>query len=300
MWLDRNLGASRACVNSYDDSCTGWLYQWGRDTDGHQKTDSSLLRIEDITSHINVNYIERRFILSPNWNPYYGDWNNGEDTVGTIRSKKWSRTDGTSVCPLHFRVPTYQEFKLEYQDAVYSDSRHFLKSANMKIRNYYNGQTTRYPTYFWTNDGFKGSVYGFSNYINTPTSGLYPAYGCAVRCIQDATVTNEAAEMQKVKENSLEVFLASHIYDRTLGDLYTTYRINYLGNTSTVMLSEYEDNPESGFTVGLYEVVDGYRQGDIVVAFGGTSAADRQNASNAVMPDVLTDLNLLNFSKEDK
>lgn len=40
-WLDRNLGASQVATSSTDTSAYGWLYQWGRGTDGHQITTSS-------------------------------------------------------------------------------------------------------------------------------------------------------------------------------------------------------------------------------------------------------------------
>ena len=36
VWMDRNLGASRAAISSTDSEAYGDLYQWGRYTDGHQ------------------------------------------------------------------------------------------------------------------------------------------------------------------------------------------------------------------------------------------------------------------------
>ena len=41
VWLDRNLGATQVCTSSTDTACYGGLYQWGRDTDGHQILTSS-------------------------------------------------------------------------------------------------------------------------------------------------------------------------------------------------------------------------------------------------------------------
>lgn len=38
------------------------------------------------------------------------------DSSGDERSGNWSKTDGTSVCPLDFRVPTLVEFKAELFD----------------------------------------------------------------------------------------------------------------------------------------------------------------------------------------
>lgn len=36
IWLDRNLGATQVATSSTDADAYGWLYQWGRLTDGHQ------------------------------------------------------------------------------------------------------------------------------------------------------------------------------------------------------------------------------------------------------------------------
>jgi len=36
VWLDRNLGATQVATSSTDANSYGWLYQWGRGTDGHQ------------------------------------------------------------------------------------------------------------------------------------------------------------------------------------------------------------------------------------------------------------------------
>lgn len=36
VWMDRNLGATRVATSGTDASAYGYLYQWGRDGDGHQ------------------------------------------------------------------------------------------------------------------------------------------------------------------------------------------------------------------------------------------------------------------------
>ena len=41
VWLDRNLGASRVATSSTDSEAYGYLYQWGRLSDGHQNRSSS-------------------------------------------------------------------------------------------------------------------------------------------------------------------------------------------------------------------------------------------------------------------
>jgi len=67
VWLDRNLGATQVATSSADSAAYGWLYQWGRGSDGHQLRDSgttSVLSNTDTPSH--GNFITR------NASPY--DW----------------------------------------------------------------------------------------------------------------------------------------------------------------------------------------------------------------------------------
>lgn len=62
IWMDRNLGASRAATSSTDAQAYGDLYQWGRAADGHEKRNSpttSSLSGSDQPSH-------GSFILSSN------------------------------------------------------------------------------------------------------------------------------------------------------------------------------------------------------------------------------------------
>lgn len=42
IWMDRNLGASRAAISRADEESYGDLYQWGRAADGHQKFGSPI------------------------------------------------------------------------------------------------------------------------------------------------------------------------------------------------------------------------------------------------------------------
>ncbi len=128
-WLDRNLGATQVCTKSRDDGsfpdndtyvadqkdCFGDLYQWGRLTDGHEKRDSSSIDY-DPSLTIEENGIIKatgadsdKFIKSPN-NPY--DWTD-KDGDGSKRKAVWEKTDGTSICPVGFRVPTIDELKAE-------------------------------------------------------------------------------------------------------------------------------------------------------------------------------------------
>ena len=305
IWLDRNLGAESVCSDKYDVSCKGWLYQWGRDHDGHQEIYSDTVNIEDIPGYVDTVGIENRFITATSF--YFNkinrhDWlPEGVDDDGSIRIRKWNKVDGSSICPKGFRVPLYSELKLEYLPLHGTGPwgiNHFLKLNRV----YQRERDFRYGNYrddwaidhtVWTNDfvGSTGLGDGYTLYTRSAAKGL------PVRCIGDK---DTIIGMNKAKEHSLEIFLASHIYDRTASDLYRTYAISYMGHTSVVMLDKYTDNPTSGFTAGIYRVISGYMSGKYIVAFGGTSAADRNSATSAALPDIVTDLNLLNFTKEDK
>ena len=105
VWLDRNLGAHRVCTSFDDIQCYGDYYQWGRNFDGHQDSGS------DITDTLatNVNDAGTRFIIhSLNWASV--------DINGSLREANWSKTDGSSVCPVGFRVSTMVELSAELLD----------------------------------------------------------------------------------------------------------------------------------------------------------------------------------------
>ena len=109
VWLDRNLGAARACIAFNDTACYGDYYQWGRNFDGHQDSLSGTTA----TLALDVgNAGSSDFIIgSPDWAP-------GPDLSGALRFANWSKSDGSSVCPVGFRVPTITELKDETIDAA--------------------------------------------------------------------------------------------------------------------------------------------------------------------------------------
>lgn len=104
-WLDRNLGASQACTSSTDKSCKGDYYQWGRLADGHEKVNAT--RTSKQTSTITS--AGNNFITAKDWTT--------ADADGSQRIALWSKTDGTGVCPVGFRVPTLTELKNETLDS---------------------------------------------------------------------------------------------------------------------------------------------------------------------------------------
>jgi hypothetical protein len=112
IWLDRNLGASQVCTAADDENCYGDYYQWGREADGHQLSDS----LPSETLEGGILLTGDRFVISTDGSAE--DWT-VEDTDGLRRLANWNRVDGGSVCPAGFRVPTLAELE---EDTIYKNA----------------------------------------------------------------------------------------------------------------------------------------------------------------------------------
>ena len=182
VWLDRNLGASRVCTSFDDEQCYGDYYQWGRNFDGHQDSGSD---ITDIRA-TNINSAGNSFIVAP-----LLDWAL-VDNNGSLRSANWSKTDGSFVCPLGFKVPTSSEFKAELFDTGSAEIQNrddafssFLKLPSAGFR----GDSSTGSRF---NVGSEGNIWTSSvartNSISISFSsggGKNRARGMSVRCIKD-------------------------------------------------------------------------------------------------------------------
>ena len=167
IWLDRNLGASQVCQSYDDSSCYGNLYQWGRDADGHEKRNSS------------------------NFNTGNSDWNDS-DSDGSERSAFWSKTDGSGICPMGYRVPTIDELAeetlLNGVDDRVDASNNFLKLPSAGYRGSNDGSLNNEGSrgYVWAatpSSSYAHYLYFGSAYAYTYNSSR--AYGCSVRCLKD-------------------------------------------------------------------------------------------------------------------
>lgn len=105
VWMDRNLGASRVATSPTDEEAYGYLYQWGRGKDGHEKRTSgttTTLSPTDVPGHGN-------FITTPsNINNIAGDWRSSQN------DNLWQGMNGVNnPCPLGFRLPRQEELEEE-------------------------------------------------------------------------------------------------------------------------------------------------------------------------------------------
>jgi len=107
-WLDRNIGANSVCEDIDDTNCFGDYFQWGRDADGHEKSTS----VTTATKETTITGTGNSFITAVG---SYEDWTTA-DANRTQREARWSAIDGSSVCPVGYRVPTEAEVKAETSD----------------------------------------------------------------------------------------------------------------------------------------------------------------------------------------
>ena len=191
VWLDRNLGASKVCASLDDAACYGGYYQWGRNTDGHQKSNS----FDYPVLANNVTNVGHGDYITNNVSPY--DWAS-VDANGAIRVSNWTATDGSSVCPIGFRVPTNEELKAELLDVGSAEITNNTDAFNIFLKipsvGYRSGFTSAISSIGSAGSIWSASPHGtYSNNIYfTPGSAIFSTsgirvYGRSVRCIKAKT-----------------------------------------------------------------------------------------------------------------
>jgi hypothetical protein len=152
IWLDRNIGADNRCSDGivYDvpnddfnsSDCQGWNFQWGRYADGHQLENASEMpwgnsSVDPNRERLKLYNVEfeSEYIVTTQISGLDGDYLGEQagsytseassiskeyDLNGSIRQARWKATDGSSVCPLGFRVATATELynELHFRNEV--------------------------------------------------------------------------------------------------------------------------------------------------------------------------------------
>jgi uncharacterized protein (TIGR02145 family) len=182
VWLNKNLGASRVAENISDANSFGYLYQWGRKSDGHQLRDSQL----SVNLSASKTSAGNAFILSENSNR---DW------LITPDDNLWQGTNGgiNNVCPTGFRIPTIEEWKAEIEGwkstGAYNSP---LKLPLAGSRGSIKGEVGPggNSAFYWssTPSPYGNTAYGLGFSINDPNGAIgftARASGASVRCIKE-------------------------------------------------------------------------------------------------------------------
>lgn len=189
VWLDRNVGAVRACQYLSDNSCYGDYYQWGRNKDGHESQTS----LTTTTLATSIDNVGSKFITKGSGT---NDWVTSlVDEDGSLRSFNWSKTDASSVCPVGYKIPSTAEFRAETLDisipiANGTDAfNNFLKIPSAGYRNSSNGSIKSQGATgtIWTNSP-TASLSDFLNYTSEyakiATTDIR-TFGFSIRCIKN-------------------------------------------------------------------------------------------------------------------
>ena len=186
IWLDRNLGATQVATSSTDAASYGDLYQWGRNSDGHQIRTSTTAVGPVASGSEGANFITSA-----------SDWLNPRDDT------RWNgSTKGThDPCPSGFRVPTYTELEAErnnggtgfwgtgsLQNNALGAFNSALKLPVAGVRINWTGALTEVGDYgrYWSStvSGTNARNLSFGSsiaYMHANTR----AYGFSVRCIKE-------------------------------------------------------------------------------------------------------------------
>jgi uncharacterized protein (TIGR02145 family) len=184
-WMDRNLGATQVATSMTDTNSYGHYYQWGRGTDGHQLTTSTITSTTvDTDTPGNSNFFQ-------SCGPCVGDWRT------TRNDNLWQGVNGiNNPCPAGYRLPTEAEWIAEH--ATWSSNNYDgafasrLKLPAPGFRHRTGGGMNRVGTEgsYWSSTSAGGE---FSKVLvtrdpalrNIVLHSLQRAYGFSVRCIKD-------------------------------------------------------------------------------------------------------------------
>ena len=188
IFLDRNLGALSNDVTSSDS--WGDLYQWGRQTDGHEK------RLSDTTNTISPNFTQTN-------NEFIVDSARANDWIAYPKDDLWSdRNETNNPCPCGYRLSTEKEWRavldLGYEikptgtGAYYiSISKGLLDLPCAGLRNAFTGnfQYQGMRGYYWAGDvssqGMSPAIdFNKSEITTNVTIYGFRAFGRSVRCMR--------------------------------------------------------------------------------------------------------------------
>lgn len=260
VWLDRNLGASQVCTALDDSACYGDYYQWGRPHDGHEDNTSATTA----TLAVDIDNVGHGDYITNNSSTDWAD--SGVDDNGSLRQVNWSKINGTSICPVGYRIPTSIEIERETISASTAITNNtdafnnFLKLPSSAGRNGVTGIMETSGTYgaLWSSSIFTSFSSAVSfNGGNSGMNNFSRSFGYPVRCIQgetDTLITNiestniyfgaNHADGNTTDINASELLKVDRIAT-LFNQLPSNYSIKLEGNT------DQWNSDEENFSLGL-------------------------------------------------
>lgn len=187
-FLDRNLGATSTSLETSD--TWGDLYQWGRETDGHEKRFSDTTLLCSRTQEVNHNL----FIV---------DQKRSNDWLISTENDLWQGDKGdNNPCPCGYRIPTQKEWRavlnLGYEVKSNPKGYYYLSVANGQLilpcgglRSAYSGHFMHIGTrgYYWASDtitkGTSGCIdFSREELTTNVTIFGFRGFGRSVRCVR--------------------------------------------------------------------------------------------------------------------
>ena len=181
-WMDRNLGASRRATSSTDSEAFGDLYQWGRDTEGHESRSSGEAIYKATTAVPNDgNPWDSLFII---------EWNSPYDWLITPDNTLWQGLAGTNnPCPSGFRIPTEAEWDAE--SLSWGGGSAYDSPLKLTVGGYRDPEDLSYihlpgEGFYWSStvNGTDAFMLTFDD-VSAYTLVKNRAYGYSIRCIKD-------------------------------------------------------------------------------------------------------------------
>jgi uncharacterized protein (TIGR02145 family) len=190
IWMDRNLGASRAATSVTDYEAYGGLYQWGRGNDGHA---SITWTSSTAGSAVNGTTATLATTDSPGNTLFITNGVSPYDWRSTKNDNLWQGVAGVNnPCPAGYRLPTSAEFTAELtaysitnSTSAYASSHKFVVAGS---RDGSTGALSRMGAvgYYWsgTVSGTDASYRSLTNASATSFAGRRTS-GISVRCLKD-------------------------------------------------------------------------------------------------------------------